>query len=514
MSSTWAFKEAEKILKRIEKTGQKEVVFSTGFGPSGLPHIGTFGEIKRTEMVIKAFQHLTQDNSLKCVLKIVSDDMDGLRKVPDNVPNHQLMIKNLGKPLIDIPDPFEEYGNFAEHMNAKLIDFANRFLDINFEFVSSSKFYRSGYYNEKLLLALEKYDAIMQIMLPSLGEERKKNYSPFLPICEITGKVLQTGVASHNVKDGTIDYYDDNGSIKTTKITDGMCKLQWKPDWGMRWSSLKVDYEMHGKDLQPSAFLSSKICLLLGRKKPELYQYELFLDQYGKKISKSKGNGLAIEEWLRYSTSDSLSFYMYQNPQRAKRLSLQLIPNITDEYLKYLCNYKFGDVSNPVWYLYYDDNKIPTYKNKNVTFSMLLNLAKACNPEKESILWNFIEKYGYSDSEKILLTKMIKSAMNYYNDFIKNKKEYIKPDVNFQQMLLLLKDELINLEEYKADNIQNIFYSMGKKIGYTKDNMKDFFKQIYKILLGSETGPRMGSFCEFYGKKQTIEMITKVVNSE
>lgn len=508
---SWPFVEARKIIARAELMSKSEVVLAAGYGPSGLPHMGTFGENKRLEMIIKALHYL--DKSLKVKLIVVSDDMDGFRKIPDNIQNADMLKEYLQKPLTDVPDPYGKYESYAHYMNATLISFLNRFLECNFEFISSTDNYKNGIYDEKLILALHKYDEIMKVMLPSFGDERQQTYSPFLPKCQKTGKILQVKLEKIDTISNIISFIDEFGDEQTVPVTGGNCKLQWKPDWGMRWASLGVDYEAHGADLQPSAVLSAKICKILGGKVPELFRYELFLDADGKKISKSKGNGLSIDQWIRYSSSDTLALYMYQNPQRLKRLSFDVIPKITDEYLSYLSSYADEDVSNPVWYIHY---KIaPKYSYNDITFSLLLNLAKACNPENNIVLWKYIEKYGFHIENKALLENMVISVMNYYEDFIKNKKIYFTPDEKHREALIRLKNEIMLLDDsmsFTSNNVQQIIYDVGKEFGYDKKTMKEWFVMLYKILLGTEEGARIGSFFVFYGKLESLSLIDAALN--
>src|SRR5271170_40816 len=373
-SKAWPFEEARKLIARIERTGQREVLLETGYGPSGLPHIGTFGEVARTTMVRHAFRVLT-DDMIKTHLIAFSDDMDGLRKVPDNIPNKELVAQHLGKPLTKVPDPFGTHASFAEHNNARLRAFLDQF-GFDYEFMSSTACYVSGRFDAALLKVLERFDAVMNIMLPSLREERAESYSPFLPISPRSGIVLQVPVVAHHAKAGTITYADpETGEQVTTLVTGGRCKLQWKPDWAMRWVALGVDYEMAGKDLIDSVKLSGEICRTLGGARPEGFNYELFLDENGQKISKSKGNGLTIDEWLRYASPESLSLFMYREPKAAKRLYFDVIPRHVDEYQQFLDGYERQDgkqrLGNPVWHVHSGN---PPKADAPVSFNMLLTL--------------------------------------------------------------------------------------------------------------------------------------------
>ncbi len=498
----WPFVEAQKLLDK--SPNKKEFIFETGYGPSGLPHIGTFGEVARTTMVINALKTLSP--GVKAKLIAFSDDMDGLRKVPDNIPNMQHFVQYIGKPLTSIPDPFDTHTSYGEHMNSKLCQFLDLF-EFEYEFKSSTQCYKTGIFNEKLLLLLHKYDKIMKIMLPSLREERKKTYSPFLPLCPETNNILQVPVTI-NVENETISYKNENGNFITSKVTDGNCKLQWKPDWGMRWAALRIDYEMHGKDLTPSASLSSKICSILNGKVPQTFVYEFFLDADGKKISKSKGNGLTIEEWLKYAPKESISMYMFQNPQRAKRLYFDVIPKAVDEYLSFTKSYD-GNNDNPAWHIH--SGNVPKINTENINFNLLLHLASACNPENKEILWGFIKKYNSNITPKThaIIDKLVSYAINYYGDFVKKNKNYKIPNEKEKLALLGLKKALELLSHgVHADEIQQLVFDVGKKY-YNK--AADWFKVLYSVLLGQEQGPKMGSFITLYGVNETIKLIEQKI---
>src|SRR5947207_1238992 len=420
-SNAWPFEQAKQIVARLKKQPKDEVLFETGYGPSGLPHIGTFGEVARTTMVRHAFRVLTEDK-IKTRLIAFSDDMDGFRKVPDNVPNKEMLAAHLGKPLTKVPDPFSnEYPSFAHHNNARFRAFLDRF-GFDYEFGSSTDYYMSGRFDATLLLMLERFHEVMAIMLPSLREERAQSYSPFLPICPRTGLVLYVPIVAHDAAAGTISYDDpDTGERMTVPVTGGHCKLQWKPDWAMRWVALGVDYEMAGKDLIDSVKLSGKICAALGATPPEGFNYELFLDEQGQKISKSRGNGLTIDEWLRYASPESLSLFMYREPKSAKRLYFDVIPRTVDEYQQYLDAYPRQDarqqLANPVWHIHAGAPPMP---EAPISFTMLLNLVSASNAEDAETLWGFIGRYrpGVTPQTHPRLDAMVGYAINYYRVFV------------------------------------------------------------------------------------------------
>ena len=421
-TSSWPIVEAKKMLRErksiLEKKGK--ITLQTGYGPSGLPHIGTFGEVARTTMIANALKHLTD---IPTEIITFSDDMDGLRKVPDNVPNKELLEKNLHKPLTQVPDPFEKYNSFGEHNNEKLKNFLDNF-NFKYNFKSSTQLYKSGFFNSALKIILENYDGIMNIILPTLGKERQKTYSPFLPICPKTGHVLEIPVKEiDNSKSSII--FDNNGKELEISILDGNCKLQWKVDWAMRWYALDVDFEMYGKDLIESAILSTKIIKLIGKRNPSGFAYELFLDEKGEKISKSKGNGITIEQWLDYASPESLSLYMYQNPKRAKKLYNEIVPKAVDEYLEFIEKAKNQDelqlLMNPTWHVH--NGNVPKEK-LIMSFSMLLNLVETSNAENKELLWKFVKKYkdNIIEKEHPIFDSLVGYAIKYFNDVIKTKK--------------------------------------------------------------------------------------------
>jgi len=522
LSHAWPFEEARKIVARLKRRPKDEVIFETGYGPSGLPHIGTFGEVARTSMVRHAFRVLT-DDKFKTRLIAFSDDMDGLRKVPDNIPNKELVAQHLGKPLTRVPDPFGTHNSFAEHNNARLRAFLDQF-GFDYEFMSSTACYTSGRFDEALLKLLHHFEQVMEVMLPSLREERAQTYSPFLPIDPQSGIVLQVPVVEHDAKAGTITYeHPDRGGRVTTPVTGGRCKLQWKPDWAMRWVALGVDYEMAGKDLIDSVKLSGEICRTLGGAPPEGFNYELFLDENGQKISKSKGNGLTIEEWLRYASPESLSLFMYREPKAAKRLYFDVIPRHVDDYLQFLDAYprqapkeKLG---NPVWHIH---NGAPPPADNPVPFAMLLSLVTASNAANAETLWGFITRYrpGVTATTHPRLAALVNYAINYYRDFVAPAKKFRPPSAAERAALLGLRDALAQLEERPtAEAIQEVVYEVGRREPFldksgkikTKDGKPgvslDWFNMLYQVLLGQEKGPRFGSFVAAYGIANTIAMI-------
>jgi len=519
-SGAWPFEEARKIVARLKKKPKDEVVFETGYGPSGLPHIGTFGEVARTTMVRHAFRVLT-DDKVKTRLIAFSDDMDGLRKVPDNVPNKEMLEQHLGKPLTSIPDPFGTHPSFGEHNNARLRAFLDHF-HFEYEFLSSTQCYKSGRFDAALLTVLERFDKVMAIMLPSLREERAATYSPFLPIDPNSGIVLQVPVVGHDAKAGTIAYEDpETKKPVTAPVTGGRCKLQWKPDWAMRWVALGVDYEMAGKDLIDSVKLSGEICRALGGMPPEGFNYELFLDENGQKISKSKGNGLTIDEWLRYASPESLSLFMYREPKAAKRLYFDVIPRTVDEYQQFLDAYPKQDtrqrLSNPVWHIH---SGKPPRVEMPVTFTMLLTLVSSSNAENADTLWGFIGRYrpGVTPQTHPELKAQVDYAIHYFRDFVQPTKRFREPNDVERKALTDLRDALSQLPpDSTAEAIQDVVYEVGRREPFLDQKKKakdgkpgvslDWFNMLYQVLLGQEKGPRFGSFVAVYGVQNTVDMI-------
>tara|TARA_B100002019_G_scaffold284210_1_gene291575 strand:+ start:141 stop:1703 length:1563 start_codon:yes stop_codon:yes gene_type:complete len=507
-TSSWPFVEVRKLLndrKDIIKKKDK-ITFQTGYGPSGLPHIGTFGEVARTTMMINALNHIKKINH---ELITFSDDMDGLRKIPENIPNVEILKKNLGKPLTSIPDPFKKFNSFGEHNNEMLKNFLKKF---NFEFIfkSSTENYKKGIFNNSLIRVLEKYDEIMNIILPTLREERRKTYSPFLPVCPKTGLVLEIPLVEKDQSSGKV-IFDNNGEKIETSILNGSCKLQWKVDWAMRWFTFDVDFEMYGKDLTESAILSSKICRELGKKPPNGFAYELFLDEKGEKISKSKGNGISIEQWLRYASPESLALYMYPNPKRAKKLYSEVVPKTVDEYLSYIEKFPNQEIKdkilNPVWHVH---NGKPPQEKIIMPFSMLLNLVGSSNADKKETLWKFINRFHkeIKPEDHKILDELTKHAINYFKDKVEPKKKFKKPNEVEKKALENLVIKLKQIDQSSnPEDIQTQVYTVGKENGYDK-NLRDWFRLIYQVVFGEENGPRMGFFISFFGLNETIKLIS------
>ena len=512
-SKAWPFEEARRILKRFQNKPPEKgyVLFETGYGPSGLPHIGTFGEVARTTMIMRAFQELID---LPTRLVCFSDDLDGMRKVPGNVPNPERLVEHLQRPLTSVPDPFEEYESFGHHNNAML----RRFLDtfgFEYDFISATEFYQSGQFDQVLLRAVEKYDDIMKVMLASLREERQKTYSIFLPIHPETGRVLYVPMKSVDAQNGTITFDTEEGEEMTLPVTGGNVKLQWKPDFGARWAALGVDFEMYGKDHSTNTPIYDKICRILGHPAPEHFSYELFLDENGQKISKTSGNGVSIDEWLSYASTESLSYFMYLKPKTAKRMHFDVIPKAVDEYHQQLRAYEGQDdkarLNNPVWHIHGGD--VPVSKMV-VPFSMLLNLASVSGAEDKDQLWGFIKRYAPEASAETHadLDAAAGFAVRYYNDFVKPTKVYRAPTDLEREALTALRDGLKTWDQgLDGDALQSLVFACGRE---RFDPMRDWFKALYEVLLGASQGPRFGGFIALLGIEESIALIDKGLAGE
>ncbi len=492
----------------------RAVIFETGYGPSGLPHIGTFGEVARTTMVRQAFEAMT-GGAWPTRLICFSDDMDGLRKVPEGIPNSDILREDLYKPLTVVRDPFGEFPSFGQHNNNRLKTFLDSF-GFAYEFLSSTHCYKGGVFDQTLLIALDRFDDIQKVMLPTLGPDRRATYSPFLPISPKTGHVLQVPTLERNIPNGTI-IFEENGEKFEVPVTGGHVKLQWKPDWAMRWAALGVDYEMAGKDLIDSVKVSSQVCRILGGTPPEGFNYELFLDEQGQKISKSKGNGLTMDDWLRYGAPESLSYYMFQSPKSAKKLYFDVIPRATDEYFQQLDAFPKQEadkqIENPVWFVLRgaEPPKVPP-----VTFSLMLNLVSAANAADKATLWGFIQAYlpGATPDSEPVLDRLAGYALNYFEDFVKPAKVFRLPDDRERAAFadLVVQFKALPADTRDAEILQNIVFEVGKAHGF--DPLRTWFQALYEVLLGQSQGPRFGSFVAIFGVERTLALIEQALAGE
>ena len=509
-AKAWPFEQARLLLERVQRKPKDVVVFETGYGPSGLPHIGTFGEVVRTSMVRHAFRVLTDD---KIATKIicVSDDMDGMRKIPENIPNPAQLQPYLQRPLTDVPDPFGTHASFGAHNNARLCAFLDKF-GFEYEFKSATELYKSGAFDAMLLRALDRYDDIMAIMLPTLGEERRQTYSPFLPISPKSGRVLYVPMKAIDAKAGAITFEDEDGEEITQPVTGGRAKMQWKPDFGMRWAALGVDFEMFGKDHQPNQGVYARICQTLGVEPPINYVYELFLDQEGQKISKTKGNGISIDDWLKYAAPESLSLYNFQKPRVAKKLYFDVIPKAVDEYISYVDAYQGQNLAerleNPAWHIHAG---APPESASPISFALLLNLVSASNAHNKDLLWAFIAKHkpGVTPEAYPFLDKLCGYAIRYFEDFVAPTKQFRaatdKERAAFED--LIARFDALPDTTGDGEAIQNVVYAVGKEHGF--EPLRDWFKALYEVLFGVESGPRFGQFTAVYGLRETSALLRK-----
>ena len=513
-SKAWPFEEARKLVKRYAKQKPEKgyVLFETGYGPSGLPHIGTFGEVARTTMVRRAFEALSD---IPTKLICFSDDLDGMRKVPGNVPDPEKLQEHMQRPLSVVPDPFGKYDSFGDHNNAMLLRFLDTF-GFEYEFYSASKFYKSGQFDQILLRAVEKYDEIMEVMLKSLREERRATYSCFLPISQKTGRVMYVPMKSVNAVDGTITFDDEDGEEITMSVTGGQVKLQWKPAFGARWAALGVDFEMYGKDHSTNTHIYDEICRILGGRAPEHFVYEMFLDETGGKISKSSGNGISIDEWLTYASAESLSYFMYLKPKTAKRLHFDVIPKAVDEYHQHLRAFEGQDMkarlNNPVWHIHRGQ---PPVSDMVVPFSMLLNLASASSAENKDQMWGFIQKYAPDATPETHpgLDAAAGYAVRYFLDFVKPTKVYRAADDQERAALSDLADRLKAWDDaVDGEALQSLVFAVGKEHGF--DPLRAWFSAIYEVLLGAKQGPRFGGFIALFGVPETVTLIEKALAGE
>ena len=511
----WPFKEAEKLRKRFPEPPDVPIRFETGFGPSGLPHIGTFAEVARTTWVRHAFEALT---GWPTQLIAFSDDMDGLRKVPLNMPRKDMLKENLGKPLCHISDPFGECESYSGYMNKRLNEFLDRY-QFEYTFQSSREAYKRGDFNKGLSVILQRVDEIKALILPTMSEAKRADWSPFFPICEKCGRIYSNRVTAYHPSDETIDYICDQedggvtscGHKGSTSIHDGRVKVGWKTDWSLRWYSYDIAYEMYGKDLIESAKLSGKIVRLMGKQPPSGLFYELFLDEKGRKISKSVGKGLTIDSWIDYAPLESLLYYIFQNPKQAKRLYWGIVPKSVDDYLTGLNSYEKIEPEkcpdSAVWHLFDKGMNVPRY-GTSINFSLVNNLISAVGADDFDLIFQYLKRYDPSmENYTPIIKDLVGKAMNYYRDFILPNKQYRKPTANEKEMLKNLRD---GLEKYNGDDeqeLQSIPFDTARVCG---EEPKTFFKLFYEVVFGQERGPRFGTFVRLVGKDNALALLDEV----
>jgi lysyl-tRNA synthetase class 1 len=517
---SWPFIEAQKIAARVKKQDLPDpIVFETGFGPSGLPHIGTFAEVARTVFVKNAFEHLT---GRPAVIYAFCDDMDGLRRVPKNLPNQDRLAEHLGKPLSAIPDPFGCCESYSDHMENELVKLLNHY-KFDYQLKSSTREYKSGVFNPGLHLILENAEPIKQIIIPTLKEENRENWSPFFPVCANCGRIYTTRVTGYFPEQDTISYecvesFGDEfkvqgcGHKQETSILDGAVKVGWKVDWALRWFSYQVTYEMYGKDLIDSALQSGRIKRLLGGWPPEGMTYEMFLSEEGKKISKSIGEGLSIDTWLKYAPIESLLYYLFQNPRKQRRLYFDIIPKNVDEYLAELVRYpglSEKDKSDSVlWQIERSGHDVPVYTS-GINFSLINNLISGMGSDNKNLLLDYLKRYDPKVSEnKKTVSDLLDSGLNYFRNFIEPQKKYRKPTREEAEILKELKSRLDQYKGEDEDEIQAMVFDVARDKGIEPP---DLFKTIYQVLLGQDRGPRFGTFTKLIGKDRMKDLIQEKI---
>ncbi|MBW2536842.1 MAG: lysine--tRNA ligase [Deltaproteobacteria bacterium] len=517
---SWPFREAQRIIKAAGRDGPPDdVIFETGFGPSGLPHIGTFAEVARTTWVRRAYEQLTGKRTR---LVAFSDDLDGLRKVPDNLPEREMLREHLGKPLSDIPDPYGCCESFSGHMNGKLGQFLDTY-GFDYEFRSSAAAYRAGDFDRGLKILLANVDKVLEIILPTLSEENRSDWSPFFPRCEACGKVYTTRVTAYHHEDLAVSYSCDNrfgevegcGHRGVSSVLGGAAKVGWKVDWALRWFCYDVRYEMYGKDLIPSAELSSRIVRVMGGQPPCGFFYEMFLDENGEKISKSRGNGVAVEEWLEYAPVESLAYFIYRDPRQAKKLHFDIIPKNMDEYLEHLRRYpevaedKRPDV--PVWHIHDAGRSVPRY-DSDINFSMVGNLVSALGQPEPELLRGFLERYDDSTARNgDVIDTLIAKGIRYYEDHILPNKRYREPSDDERALFADLDERLAvpGIGDLDEKALQGLIFDIARA---HDSEPREFFSAIYQVLLGQERGPRFGTFARLVGVDRVRELIAERVS--
>jgi len=512
--TAWPFAEAAQLAEKVKGRGEGVVVFETGFGPSGLPHIGTFAEVARTTWVRHAFETLA---GRPTKLIAFSDDMDGLRKVPLNVPQREMLAEHIGKPLCYIPDPFGCHVSYSGHMNAKLCEFLNTY-GFDYHFQSSHEAYVRGDFNEGLAILLSKVEEVKALILPTLGEEKREDWSPFFPICGSCGRVYTTRVVAYHPQDNTLEYICDTevygvkgcGHRARATIFNGKAKVGWKVDWALRWYTYEVAYEMYGKDLIESAKLSSQIVRLMGKEPPIGLIYELFLDKEGRKISKSVGKGLTVDAWTTYAPIESLLYYIFASPRKAKRLYWEIVPRCVDEYLDELRKYPTPSeeerVNLPVWHIHDRGRTVPAYGSK-VNYSTVDNLLSALASDSADLVMEYLEQYDPKVREySAVVRDIVEKVLNYYRDFVLPTKVYKKPDERERAMLLALRDRLVEFPAKSEEELQAMPFAVAKEFGVPA---ADFFRLFYEVLFGQDRGPRFGAFTSLVGQGKLASLLAE-----
>ncbi len=512
----WPYEEARRLAERVSSyPPERAVIFESGFGPSGLPHLGTMGEVLRPAYVQHAFQVLGQvleeaDSSSAAYrrpsrLVVFIDDMDGLRKVPESIPNREASAAFLGQPVSRIPDPFGEcHPSFAAHMIALLEKFLEP-VEVSYELMRSSEMYASGRFDDALKLILEKHAEIIRIVTPTLREENRAGWSPVMPLCPACGQINSTLVTAYHPERATVEFSCERsfggshgcGFRGEQSVLGGKAKVQWKVDWALRWYMLSVDYELYGKDLIDSARLSGQILRLLGGRPPLGFAFEMYLDEEGHKVSKSIGRGVGVEQWRRYAPIEVLKYFLILNPRRARKLFLESIPQYTDEYLDALRAWGAADRrarrNSPLEFVL--QSQSARRFNSTLSFGLVMNLVAALGSSERELIWRYLVHYDPAiegDADTMKLTReLMECALNFYRDFIEPAKFHYTPSDGEREQLRALSAWLAQNGEAGAEDIEKAIYELGRQ---HYDKPGKIFPLLYRVILGQERGPRLGAF--------------------
>lgn len=519
----WPHNEAERVALRLHDT-DKTAVFETGYGPSGLPHIGTFAEVVRTSYVIKAFRFNYPKRAYKLI--VFSDDMDGLRSLPENVPNHALLQEHLGAPLSSLPDPFGKESSYAAFMNGRLKHFLD-YYGFEYLFESSTNCYHTGVFNTALKRVMDNHEAIRNLFIKTISPDKRATWSPFFPICEHCGKIYTTSVLNIHPETYEITYrcdrdekaYRSCGHEGRVSILNGKVKMGWKVDWAMRWYTFGVDYEMHGKDLLDSASLSSKICSILGATPPLTYKYELFLDENAAKISKKIGNGISMEQWQSFAPVGSLLYFLLDEPNRARKMGMPILPRLVDNYITALKNETAEEPGSALWFVdslqhHHDASDID---KTDISYSLLVNVAENLGSDDAELLYDYARRYDATVEEN---AEFFRPLCHHVLAYIKDTNSrrpgtvlgQLPPGDYFSalQSLSVDLDALADANSFRGEMLQNLVFAVGRKHGLEPGN---WFRFLYETLLGKTQGPRLGSFFAMLGPDKVRALLHKAINS-
>jgi lysyl-tRNA synthetase class 1 len=516
----WPREEARRLAERVAAyEPERPVIFQSGFGPSGLPHLGTMAEILRPSFVRKAFHLIEPARPSRLIVFI--DDLDGLRKVPENVPNRESVEQYLGMPVAKIPDPFGCCASFADHMVGLLGGFLAP-VEVEYELMRAAEMYSSGRFDEGLKLILEKHEEIIAIIAPTLREENRAGWSPFMPICPKCGQVVERAVTAYHAERASVEFTCEKsaggrpgcGFSGEQSVLGGMAKVQWKVDWALRWYVLKVDYELYGKDLTDSARLSGQILRVMGGRPPLGFPFEMFLDEEGRKVSKSVGRGVTVEQWTRYAPIEVLKFFLLLNPRRARKLFLEAIPQYVDEYLDAVREYAAAseEQRRESMLEFVIQSTTPRRFNSALSFGLMMNLVAALGSSDSDFIWKYLVRYdasigGEPDTEA-MGRRLMQCALNFYRDFIEPTKKLYTPSDAERAQLKTLDAYLRENQDASAEDIEKKIYDLGRE-NYEKPGK--IFPLLYRSILGQERGPRLGAFIRLATPARIIELLDATI---